>query len=293
MANMKVSWVNSVPSNGFAANSIYMVKPATGNKPLVFITNKEGNQIYQINPDVDTSAFVKTINGISGTSGNVALSLSYNSDTHELSLSGSSTKINLSAYLVKLSDFTTFRDRTNERLTALESTVTQGLKTPKAFDASSVSAFPRQEAGFTYKVTVAGTVGGVKLEVGDTIIYDTAGTTPFIVQGNLDSATNTVKGIVMLATQDEVNVGTVSDKAVVPSTLQAKINALYASQDEVNAGTNETKFVTPKTLNLKLQTLANAAHNHTNLPILEKFTENAGTLNYNGVGVYTLGTQEW
>ena len=233
----------------------------------------------------------------------------------------------MTATFVEKTVYNTFVTNTNNRLDTLESAVTNGLKTPIAFDASANATFPSQTKGFTYKVTVAGTTSGIALQVGDTIIYDTTGTTPFVVQANVDASTTTVAGLIMLATQAEVDTGTNSTKAVVPSTLQSKLNTfltnitasnaetlagsitnkfvtpasnLYdyqqrkATQTEVNAGTDDTKYVTPLTLQTKISTALASVHTHANKAYLDKIGESAtGEMTYNGDVVYTLGSQAW
>ena len=327
MANkMTISWETSMPATGLKPNSIYIIDPGAGNLPQVFVTNKLGSASYRINPTTDLSAFIKKVNNLTpDANGAVQMDLSFTGGI--LSLTGSGVNINLSATYVEKTAYNTFVTNTNNRLDTLESAVTNGLKTPVAFDASANATFPSQTKGFTYKVTVAGTTSGIALQVGDTIIYDTAGTTPFVVQANVDASTTSVTGLIMLATQAEVDTGTNSTKAVVPSTLQSKLNTfltnitasnaetlagsitnkfvtpasnLYdyqqrkATQTEVNTGTDDTKFVTPLTLQTKISTALASVHTHSNKAYLDKIGESAtGEMTYNGDVVYTLGSQAW
>lgn len=327
MANkMTIEWAATMPSSGLKPNSIYIIDPGAGTLPAVFVTNKIGSISYRVNPTPDLAGFVKSINGLSPNgAGNIVLDLSFTNGI--LNLTGSGVNVNLDARYVTTTEYNTFKTTTNSRLDALESTVTNGLKTPVAFDASANSTFPSQTKGFTYKVTVAGTTSGVLLQVGDTIIYDTTGTTPFVVQANVDSATTTVSGLIMLGTQAEVDAGTVNNKAVVPSTLQSKLNSFLtsiiasqaevddgtinnkfvtpltnklnfdsrkATQAEVDAGTNDTKFVTPLTLQTKLGAALASVHTHTNKSSLDKIGETGtGEMTFNGDAVYTLGSSAW
>ncbi len=90
-------------------------------------------------------------------------------------------------------------------------------------DASSNPAYPATPSvGDVWVVTVAGTVGGVTVEVGDQLVYSTSGW--FILQANLQDASETVKGYIELATQAEVNTGTDAVRAVTPLTLQTKLD---------------------------------------------------------------------
>jgi hypothetical protein len=85
--------------------------------------------------------------------------------------------------------------------------------------------------GFFWVVTVTGTFLGESVQVGDSIIakVDEAGATLsdwLILQGNVVIATETVDGIVRLATQTEANDGTEAGAVVItPATLQGKIDA--------------------------------------------------------------------
>ena len=323
---MTISWETSMPSSGLKPNSIYIIDPGVGNLPQVFVTNKTGSTSYRINPTPDLTPFIKKVNSLTpDANGAVQLDLSFTNGI--LKLTGSGVNIDLAATFVEKTTYNTFVTNTNNRLDSLESTVTNGLKTPIAFDASANATFPSQTKGFTYKVTVAGTTSGIALQVGDTIIYDTTGNTPFVVQANVDSSTTTVTGLIMLATQAEVDTGTNSTKAVVPSTLQSKLNTfltnitasnaetlagsitnkfvtpasnLYdyqqrkATQTEVNAGTDDTKYVTPLTLQTKISTALASVHTHSNKAYLDKIGESAtGEMTYNGDVVYTLGSQAW
>ena len=323
---MTISWETSMPSSGLKPNSIYIIDPGVGNLPQVFVTNKTGSTSYRINPTPDLTSFIKKVNGLTpDANGTVQLDLSFTNGI--LKLTGSGVNIDLAATFVEKTTYNTFVTNTNNRLDSLESTVTNGLKTPIAFDASANATFPSQTKGFTYKVTVAGTTSGIALQVGDTIIYDTTGNTPFVVQANVDSSTTTVTGLIMLATQAEVDTGTNSTKAVVPSTLQSKLNTFLtnltasqaevnagtitnkfvspstnktyfdsrkATQAEVNAGTDDTKYVTPLTLQTKISTALASVHTHANKAYLDKIGESAtGEMTYNGDVVYTLGSQAW
>lgn len=117
--------------------------------------------------------------------------------------------------------------------------------------------------GDYWYVTTAGTVGGVAFNVGDVIIakIDNASTTLasdwIQLEVNRDQATTTALGLVILATQTEVNDGTDANKVVTPATLSGRTAtetrtgiAEIATQTEVNTGTDDTRIVTP----LKLKT---------------------------------------
>lgn len=116
---------------------------------------------------------------------------------------------------------------------------TDALVFKGAFDASTALQFPAADAGWTYKVTGAGTVQGVTLYVGDSI-YCTVDSTPIGTPANfvtvnyaLDQATETTVGFSRIATQVETDAG-VNDTAY--------ITPLKLITHEANAGITH-KFV--------------------------------------------------
>lgn len=139
-----------------------------------------------------------------------------------------------------------------------------------AWDASSGS-FPvgsspvaGTKAGDYWYVSVAGTVGGVSFNVGDVIIAkvnnaSTSSAADWIqLEVNRDQATETVLGLVEIATQTETNDGVNDTAAVTPAKLAGRTAtesrtglAEIATQAETDAGTDDARFVTP----LKLKTL--------------------------------------
>jgi hypothetical protein len=140
-----------------------------------------------------------------------------------------------------------------------------------AWDASAGS-FPVGSApvagtkkGDYWYVTVAGTVNSVPFNVGDALIalVDAASTTTYAgnwisLEVNRDQATESILGLVTLATQTEVNTGTNTVEAITPATLSGRTAtetrtgiAEIATQTEVNDGTDDARIVTP----LKLKTL--------------------------------------
>lgn len=119
----------------------------------------------------------------------------------------------------------------DSQITALELLIADGMKTPIAFDASAVSVFPTHPKGTTMKVTVAGTVSGIDLEIGDTIIYDSTGSSPYVVQTNIDSASETVNGFIKLSTTAQVTSAIDDSTAVTPLKLGQKLATLLTSLD--------------------------------------------------------------
>lgn len=129
------------------------------------------------------------------------------------------------------------------------------------FAAGSSANFPgdsNTKKGDYWYVTTAGTVQGVVLQVGDVVIANQANPTPtnsahyLIIEGNRDQATTTVLGLVMLATNTEVQAGSNNTKAITPAGLASRTAteartgiAEIATQTETNTGTDDTRIVTP------------------------------------------------
>lgn len=99
-------------------------------------------------------------------------------------------------------------------------------------DCSANPNYPAADAGHTYKVTVAGKIGGasgVNVEVGDTVICTvdatasgdqaTVGANWIVLQTNLDQATTTTVGTTRYATVSETSAKTVTNAAVTPASL--------------------------------------------------------------------------
>lgn len=120
------------------------------------------------------------------------------------------------------------------------------------------------KAGDYWYVTVAGTVGGVNFNIGDVIVakINAASTTSAAdwiqLEVNREQATETILGLVEIATQAETNTGTNDTAAITPLKLAGRTAtetrsgiAEIATQVETDAGTDDTTIVTP----LKLKTL--------------------------------------
>ncbi|MBO9612551.1 MAG: hypothetical protein J7619_07645 [Dyadobacter sp.] len=139
-----------------------------------------------------------------------------------------------------------------------------------AFNATTSTQFPGGATtfkGYYWYVTVAGTVQGVTMNVGDVLIANkdnpslTVAADWIFLESNRDQATATVLGVVALATAAEVQTGTDANKVVTPSTLSQRTATEtrtglieIATQAETNTGTDDTRAVTP----LKLKTLLDA-----------------------------------
>lgn len=153
--------------------------------------------------------------------------------------------------------------------------VTGGLGNLEGAWDASLGSFPvgsspvaGTKKGDYWYVSVAGTVNSVAFNVGDVLValVDAASTTTYSgnwisLEVNRDQATETVLGLVTLATSTEVNTGTNSTDAVTPATLSGRTAtetrtgiAELATQAETDTGTDDARIVTP----LKLKTLLDA-----------------------------------
>src|SRR5699024_6165927 len=121
----------------------------------------------------------------------------------------------------------------------LNSAVADGMKPPNPIDCSSNPPYPAANAGETWKVTVGGKVGGANGEIvtpGDLIIamngspggsQATAGGDFFIVNTNIDSATEAVEGTGRIATTQEVATGNNDFAWVTPLKLDGVLDSYY------------------------------------------------------------------
>jgi hypothetical protein len=99
-------------------------------------------------------------------------------------------------------------------------------------DASANPNYPAADAGHTYKITVAGLIGGaggVAVQAGDTLIctvdasasgnHATVGANWTIVQSNVDQATTSTLGLTRYATPAEAEAGSLTNVALTPASI--------------------------------------------------------------------------
>lgn len=101
-------------------------------------------------------------------------------------------------------------------------------------NAGSNPALPSNPSiGDTYFITTtAGTVGGLAVEVGDQLVRSSSGW--FVLQANLQAATQAIAGFVRLATQADANAGADLTTAISPGVLANFLAAfLYARKFRV------------------------------------------------------------
>ena len=112
----------------------------------------------------------------------------------------------------------------------IDALATSGQQPFTDFDASAASQFPTGATlSSRYRVSAAGTVLGVILGVGDTILPKAASPSAttasdwIFVQGNVDAATGSIFGLVLLATLAEIqaNAGGNANKVITVATLNS------------------------------------------------------------------------
>ena len=226
----------TIPSSPTAADDgIYYVKP-TGNNPFRLYVIQAPN-VYEI--DAVTAAQLAAGLSTKANDADVVKLTGAQSVAGVKSFTSSPVVPNATTnpQAVNKGQMDTADDILQQQIDALSTTVASGMQTPVDIDCSANPNYPASDAGDTYIVTVAGKIGGASGEdvtIGDMIICKT--TTPagtqatvgskfFIVQSNIHDATTTVKGYVQLATTAEATTGSNGTKAVVPSGLQASIDA--------------------------------------------------------------------
>lgn len=148
------------------------------------------------------------------------------------------TSKNFSDLLVdKDEPLTDLFDEIISRLGTLSSAVQNGIKTPTGLACNTNPNYPASTKGDSYKVTAAGKIGGASgpaVEVGDMIIctannaggtHASVGSNFFIVQTNLDQATESTVGYAKIATNAQTDTGTDDTTIVTPKKLKRSLDA--------------------------------------------------------------------
>lgn len=206
MAVYQPKKVTAMPGSP-TANTVYFVKNVGDSRIQMYVTDTSGTAF---------PVGILTENDVLGTS------LAGFSTGSDIALSSSDTIIQ--AF-----------QKVQGQLNALSTSVSQGMKVPLPLDCSTEPNYPAAEAGDSYKVTVAGKIGGASgpiVQVGDVITALTdngggteaaVGTQWFILQANTDNATESVTGLTRIATQAEVNTGSEAFAYLTPLTLNGKL----------------------------------------------------------------------
>lgn len=249
--------VNSMPATP-TADSVYFVKSGSGGKIYVTdstgtpigmnSTDAVVNSVNDLNGNVQLELSLSG-GSLSITGGTTPVNLDnrYLKTTDNISwskitghpttlggygISDAYTKSEVTAITGSLSNLNT---STKASLVAaineLNTALADQLDVPNPIDCSTNPNYPASNKGDTYKVTAAGKIGGangVNVGVGDLIICTantsggdqaTAGDNFFVVESNVDMATESVAGIGRIATQAEVTAGENATAWVTPATL--------------------------------------------------------------------------
>lgn len=126
-----------------------------------------------------------------------------------------------------------------------------------ATNTPSITTDTTIKVGYTYVVSTTGTFAGQEVEAGDMIIakVDNPGATAGnwqIVNKNIPAivaATTTIAGIIMLATQAEVNAGTNGTKAVTPLTNKTYFDSRVKTFTQLIGNGSSTSFTITHNLN--------------------------------------------
>lgn len=176
---------------------------------------------------VPKGVYMRTANGEPSTDGNLVLN-----DATVL------TSKNFTDLLVNEDEpLTVLFDAIIMKLGTLSSAVQNGIKTPTGIDCSSNPNYPSSDKGDSYKVTVAGKIGGASgpaVEVGDMIIctannaggtHASVGVNFFIVQTNLDQATESTVGFAKIATNAQTDAGGDDTTIITPKKMKRGLDA--------------------------------------------------------------------
>lgn len=112
---------------------------------------------------------------------------------------------------------------------------------------------------------------------------------------NLPSASESAAGVIEIATSAEVQAGTDSIRAVVPSTLVTLTStesragiAEIATQTETNTGTDDARFVTPLKLTTRFTTTINMQDATLQRPVFRDYGETVNTITASSATTYDV-----
>ena len=189
------------------------------------------------------------------------------SDSNQIVLDSDGTNpLTLTSGTQTASNTITYPDETGTLATQsyVDTLVDGTLKTPEAYNPTTTSAFPTTyggnaiEAGDSFRATAAGTMASGAVTVGpeDLIIalVDSATDSAAdwqIAESNRNQATETVRGVMAIATSAEATTGTNDTDAMTPLKTQAALDARSFVQTGVAAGSG-----TPVNITHNLNTLS-------------------------------------
>jgi hypothetical protein len=132
-------------------------------------------------------------------------------------------------------------------------------------NASTNPNYPAGEPGYVWVFSASGRIGGASgkiVQAGDSLLCvatsaagdeATVGANFEVIQGNVLSASEVVEGLVLLASQSEVDAGTNDSKAVTPLKLETKLSDRLAAEgyEETIGDGVETSFTITHNLGKK------------------------------------------
>lgn len=256
--------LKELPTSNIDPNGLYFIKADVDATFRIYLRKNDNSDWIHLGYTSDSG--VTTVNNLTG---DVKIDLNFASGVLKITATGTGTAsavttINLDARYVRLSDVIDNLTSTDtskplsanqgkvlkDLIDGLSSVVESGLTFVDEIDCSSNPNFPQNPAaggtkkGDLWIVSTAGKIGGASgkdVDNGNLIIAkkDGAGNGSWathkddwvVIQSDLDYATESIAGFIMLATQAEVNAGSNGTKAVTPATLQSKLNSLVTTLD--------------------------------------------------------------
>lgn len=193
---------------------------------------------------VRKGAYLRTLNGESSTNGNFIVNESKVLTSKNFSDLGVDENEPLTGLF----------DEIISRLVSLGSAVQTGIKTPVGLSCAGNPNYPASEEGDSYKVTAPGRIGGssgIAVEIGDMIVCTadspggtqaTAGANFFVLQTNVDQATESIPGFAKIATDAQAAAGTDDTTIVTPKKLGLVLSGLSAQNEANSALTQNYSF---------------------------------------------------
>jgi len=187
-------------------------------------------------------------------------------------------------------------------------------------DCSANPNYPASKAGDRWEVSVAGKIGGaagIDVDVYDEIVCKAdsaggtqaaAGTSFYVIQGNLTRATETVTGYSRIATTEEANAGADNTTIMTPAKVRLQINTLAVATSGNQTIAGVKTFSSPPVIpdavgdtsptskrQVTSMITASGAHTHPNIDVLNSLVDvgDGKSLAYQGSPVMRWETVEW
>lgn len=269
----------ALPTTGIDVNGIYFIKGASDTVFKVYIRENDNSDWINLgtvagidsingfsskNVQLDLT-FVAGVLGMTGSSITFNLDARYALDNAVVKLSGNQTIGGVKTFSMSpiVPTATTAHQAIRKeqvdsavndlqgQINIINAAIGSALRYKGDINASTNPNYPAATVGDTYVISAAGRIGGasgIEVSVGNTIICktDTAagaqaavGANWTVLQADLNYATESVPGVVQIASQAEVNAGSNGTKMVTPLTLQTK---MAAGQTAIESWAND-RFV--------------------------------------------------